>query len=501
MYRRSTRRRGGPTRSAEFRAAYRKAATATPAVEAGEPTGEQDGSVVVPLSLHTRVFGRVGGELRLPVHHEQVTWGPLLAFPGLRRARRSRGAAARHDAARCFRATARCSRAGPSTARSSPLEAIARLDRRDAGAPGDRRGARALYARGFPRTPVGQNGLERAFEHRARGPAGRGAAGRRPRARARRAREPAPPVRTTIDTPPPGGRRHRAGRPLRRHRRARPAQRRDPGAGGIAFSAPQPPGSTFKIVTTTAALEAGKVKPRDEFPVATAATIDGVELENANGEFCGGTLPRAASPTRATRSSRRWAWRWAPDALVADGRALRLERRADACPARSRARCRRRPRSSRRSRSARPRSARSGCWPPRSRWPRWPRPSRRAACATCRRCRRGDCDAQPMRVYAGGSPARSSADDRRGRLRHRHAAAIPGIKVAGKTGTAELEDTARPRDGETRARTRPTPTPGSRPTRRRASRDRGRGDAVRAGAGGATAAPAAKTWCSQAGAR
>jgi penicillin-binding protein A len=59
---------------------------------------------------------------------------------------------------------------------------------------------------------------------------------------------------------------------------------------GIAFSAPQPPGSTFKIVTTTAALEAGLVELADEFPVETAATIDGVELENAGGESCGGSF-------------------------------------------------------------------------------------------------------------------------------------------------------------------------------------------------------------------
>ncbi len=57
---------------------------------------------------------------------------------------------------------------------------------------------------------------------------------------------------------------------------------------GVAFSAPQPPGSTFKIVTAAAALEDRKVKLSDEFPVETAATIDGVELANANGESCGG---------------------------------------------------------------------------------------------------------------------------------------------------------------------------------------------------------------------
>ena len=46
------------------------------------------------------------------------------------------------------------------------------------------------------------------------------------------------------------------------------------------------------------------------------------------------------------------------------------------------------------------------------------------------------------------------------------AAALPGVKVAGKTGTAELEDTRDPETGETaRLRPAPTPTPGSRPTR------------------------------------
>ena len=59
---------------------------------------------------------------------------------------------------------------------------------------------------------------------------------------------------------------------------------------GIAFSAPQPPGSTFKIITAVAGLEQGKVKTSDKFPVETRAVIDGVDLENANGESCGGSF-------------------------------------------------------------------------------------------------------------------------------------------------------------------------------------------------------------------
>ena len=62
---------------------------------------------------------------------------------------------------------------------------------------------------------------------------------------------------------------------------------------GVGFSALQPPGSTMKIVTATAALEAGAVKLSTVFPPAGAAVIDGYTLHNAGGEVCGGTFLNA----------------------------------------------------------------------------------------------------------------------------------------------------------------------------------------------------------------
>jgi cell division protein FtsI/penicillin-binding protein 2 len=62
------------------------------------------------------------------------------------------------------------------------------------------------------------------------------------------------------------------------------------GLSGIAFSAPQPPGSTFKIITLAAALESGKVRPNASFPVQTETQLEGVKLQNAHGEACGGSL-------------------------------------------------------------------------------------------------------------------------------------------------------------------------------------------------------------------
>ncbi len=62
---------------------------------------------------------------------------------------------------------------------------------------------------------------------------------------------------------------------------------------GIAYSALQPPGSTMKIITATSALQAHIVKLGTTFPYATSATIAGYQLQNANGESCGGTFINA----------------------------------------------------------------------------------------------------------------------------------------------------------------------------------------------------------------
>ena len=72
---------------------------------------------------------------------------------------------------------------------------------------------------------------------------------------------------------------------------AEPRRRRGAGAGRGGLLGLRPPGSTFKIVTTTAALEEGAVKLSDEFPVQTAAVLEGVELENANGESAAARSP------------------------------------------------------------------------------------------------------------------------------------------------------------------------------------------------------------------
>jgi cell division protein FtsI/penicillin-binding protein 2 len=62
---------------------------------------------------------------------------------------------------------------------------------------------------------------------------------------------------------------------------------------GIALSGPQPPGSTFKVITTTAALDAGVVKLTDQFPIQTSTVVGGREVANAHNEACGGSFADA----------------------------------------------------------------------------------------------------------------------------------------------------------------------------------------------------------------
>jgi peptidoglycan glycosyltransferase len=275
-----------------FRRVYaRAAATATMVgFEAEDPAGTRDGRVVVPMTVRTRVFGALRGELKLPVREEKVAWEPSLVFPELGAGERLRRRSVPPERATLLSRDRKVLAEGPAGSRTSPLVGIADSI---AGSmePEETRGERsALYARGFPhRWPVGQSGLEEAFEDRLAGrPGGELLADDRVLARARP--RPAPPVRTTIDT------RLQEASVVALAGRFGGIAALDPRHGeiralaGIAFSAPQPPGSTFKIVTTTAALEAGLVRARTEFPVETAAIVDGVKLENANGEACGGSF-------------------------------------------------------------------------------------------------------------------------------------------------------------------------------------------------------------------
>src|SRR4051794_14569537 len=275
---------------AGFASAYRSAAGTATAVELepGKAKGHGD-SALLPVRVRTRVFGEVSGTVEIPVRDERVDWRPELVFPGLRSGERLSRRTTAPKRARILDRHRRkivSGTAGARTAGSGAASSIAG----SMGPPKTAAERAALYARGFPSdTPVGTSGLERALEPEVAGtPGGELLAGSRRLAASAPKRARA--VRSSIDL------RIQAAADLALGGRFGGIAALDPKTGkiralaGIAFSAPQPPGSTFKMLTVTAALEHHAARLSSTYPVETKAIIDGVGLENANGESCGGNL-------------------------------------------------------------------------------------------------------------------------------------------------------------------------------------------------------------------
>src|SRR5215207_5822459 len=279
-----------------FARIYRRAARVTTltGVGAGRPGEPQGGTVPVPVVLRTRIFGTLSGRIALPVVELQeraaVDWRPYLVHPGMRRGKT------------LSRATTMPPRAAIQARDGTPLaEGAARLSElgalaseiagRVGPAPPER--AAALERRGVPPgAPVGLTGLEREFDAELAGrPGGELRAGDRVLASVAPRRGST--VRTTIDPEIQRAAVEALAGRFGGVAVIRPSDGEVLALAGVAYSAPQPPGSVFKIVTLTAALEAGVAKPRSKYPVQTSATLEGVELENAHGEACGGSLKTA----------------------------------------------------------------------------------------------------------------------------------------------------------------------------------------------------------------
>jgi len=285
----------------EFEDAYRDAqevATAR-AIEAGSVGDAEDGSdgkvVPVKITVTTVAFGAVEDEVGIPYADGGIEWSPNLAFPGL-----SAGEELAADVELAERAPilARDGTAlaeGPAEEREHPIGSAAIDVTGEVGEAPEEDLAR-LSRHGFPpETPVGISGLERAFNTRLAGKPGGSllavaADGSSVRTLAKSKPQAGAPVKTTID-------------PDLQEAAVSALAGRSGGVtvldtrkgdvralAGQAFSAPQPPGSTFKVVTTTAALEAGVVSLDDEFEISDGINVGGRFLNNANGEFCGGTF-------------------------------------------------------------------------------------------------------------------------------------------------------------------------------------------------------------------
>ena len=484
----------------------------------GGPRALGAGEYEVPVRARTRMFGTLVLPYRLRItSHEGslgVAWSRSVAFPGLRAGELLTRTTNLPRRASLLASDGSVLAESPAGAggeeaddRVSPLgnSATALL-----GGVGPVPAARQaeMEAMGVPsQGPVGLSGLELALDERLRGaPGGQLMAGDRVLASV--APQPAAALRTSISPSLQQATVAALGAQYGGIVAMRPSGQ-ILAVAGIGLDGLQPPGSTFKMVTLSGVLTAHLASPHTVFPYATHATLDGVKLSNANGEECGGTLETAFAVSCNSVFSPLGV-KLGAERLVASAERLGFNSPTGIAGAHPRARFRAPAKSTANSTSARPPSARGSVLAT---------PLQMATVAAT--IADGGRRPQPTFLAASQPPARSGALSASVARTVRRlmigvvrggtgtAAAIPGVTVAGKAGTAELKSACptgrgllrKPRlggvgerNGVPPAKPRvPTPTPGSRPSHRR-------WDPrvvvcvllVKDGAGGDTAAPVAR---------
>ncbi len=290
---------------AHVRSVLRSAGATATLIEArpvGAPRAVGTGEYEVPVRARTRMFGTLVLPYRLRItSHEGslgVAWGRSVAFPGLRAGELLTRTTNLPRRASLLASDGSVLAESPAGAggeeaddRVSPLgnSATALL-----GSVGPVPAAREaeMEAMGVPsQGPVGLSGLELALDERLRGaPGGELMAGDRVLASV--APRPAPAVHTSISPSLQQATVAALGAQYGGIVAMRPSGQ-ILAVAGIGLDGLQPPGSTFKMVTLSGVLAAHLANPHTVFPYATYATLDGVKLSNANGEECGGTLETA----------------------------------------------------------------------------------------------------------------------------------------------------------------------------------------------------------------
>jgi cell division protein FtsI/penicillin-binding protein 2 len=289
---------------AEFVTAYRTAAQLAtlraldPDSPGGTVTRNGRTTVPVPIAADTVAFGPIEADIHIPLAADGILWRPDLVFPGLRSGEHLESRTGLAPRAPILAVDGTPLAEGPADERTHPLGSAAIDVTGEVGTP-EASELPSLARQGFSiGTPVGVSGLERAFNRRLAGkPGGSLLAvaddGSSARILAKADPQAGAAVKTTIDptlqTSAVSALAGRAGGIAVLNARNGNVV----AIAGQAFSAPQPPGSTFKMITTTAALEQHVVSLDDEFPIVNGVNVGGRFINNANGEYCGGTFRQA----------------------------------------------------------------------------------------------------------------------------------------------------------------------------------------------------------------
>jgi len=251
-------------------------------------------SIRVLVRVKTKLWGTLSETLIVPLSGSggsaRVRLAPQLLFPGLRPGERLGRHIRLPPRGALLAADGEALATGPD--RSSPINDVAVQIVGTLG-PIPAQLAAHYAALGYPSdAKIGLDGLERIFERRLVGKlGGELLAGRRVLARSNPVQSK--PVKTTIVPSLERAAVASLGGQYAGMSVMNPRTGGLEALAGIAFSSVQPPGSTMKIITTTGALQAGVATPASTFPIQSSTTIDGFTMQNASGESCGGTLVNA----------------------------------------------------------------------------------------------------------------------------------------------------------------------------------------------------------------
>lgn len=281
-----------------FSLLYREAAGLATMLQsaAGRPRELAGGSFLVPVRIRTRMFGTLRSSFTLHFVGSEsaarIAWSRSLEFPGLAAGELLKRRTYLPPRAALLTRSGSILASGPATAageRSSPLGAAAGAIVGAVG-PIPREEASRLQAEGVPADAiVGDTGLEQTFDAALRGrPGGVLLAGGRVIAHA--SAHAGANVRTTISASIQEAAVKALGDQYGGVVAMQPGTGQILGVAGIGLDDVQPPGSTFKMVTVTGVLQYRVATPRTVFPYASSATLDGVTLSNSESESCGGTL-------------------------------------------------------------------------------------------------------------------------------------------------------------------------------------------------------------------
>ncbi len=263
-------------------------------VKAGEPQEIGDGRWKIPVTVRTRIFGTVKGEVTLQGAEDgdstKFAWTPSDAFPGL-----AAGQQLTRNTTMPERGTLVTKDGQVLAEGSDRRSSIPEISAEVVGQLGPIPPERALEndALGIPPdAAVGTSGLERIFQPQLAGkPAGTLSAGGRVLGRS--AGSPGEKITTTIvpsvERAAIAAMSGRQGGIVALNPRSGAIE----AFAGQAFSLLQPPGSVFKIITTAGAIDAGIASTKSTYALASGVELSGFRISNNGGEVCGGTLAQA----------------------------------------------------------------------------------------------------------------------------------------------------------------------------------------------------------------